>query len=60
MQLSDDEDDEAAANGAANDTSSISYLTKDNFQQNSNKKFSSNFTRKTTNQSNLVTTGEKQ
>ena len=31
MQLSDDEEDEVAANNPVNETSSISYLTKDNF-----------------------------
>ena len=53
MQLSDDEEDENGAGGAHE--TSISYLTKDNLnQQNSSRKqFNSNFTRKTTNQSNI-------
>jgi len=45
MQLSEDDEDDGVV--GAHETS-ISYLTKDNLQQNSNKKFSSNFTRKTT------------
>ena len=48
MQLSDDEDEEMPAGDNGQHETSISYLTKDNMQACSNKKFSSNFTRKTT------------